>query len=52
MLFEVFTDSQGESDALEAVYSLETNAVGVAKDAVRGILGEKGIAAVKKVLGR
>ena len=52
MLFEVFTDSQGESDALEAVYSLEINAVGVAKDAVRGILGEKGIAAVKKVLGR
>ena len=52
MLFEVFTDSQDESDALEAMYSLETNAVGVAKDAVRGILGEKGIAAVKKVLGR
>ena len=52
MLFEVFTDSQDESDALKAMYSLETNAAGMAKDAVRGILGDKGIAAVKKVLGR
>lgn len=52
MLFEVFTDSQDESDALKTMYSLETNAAGMAKDAVRGILGDKGIAAVKKVLGR
>lgn len=52
MLFELFTDSKDESDALEVMHSLETNAVGVAKDTVRGILGEKGIAAVKKVLGR
>ena len=52
MLFEVFTDSQDESDALEAMYSLETNAAGVAKDAVKSLLGDKGVAAVKKILGR
>ena len=52
MLFEVFTDSQDESDALEAMYSLETNAAGAAKDAVKSLLGDKGVAAVKKILGR
>ncbi len=52
ILFEVFTDSKDESDALETMYSLETNAAGMAKDAVRGIFGNKGVAAVKKMLGR
>lgn len=52
MFFEVFTDSQSESDALEAMYSLEVSATGAAKDAVKGILGDKGVAAVKKILGR
>lgn len=50
MLFEVFTDSRDESDALDAMYSLETNAAGMAKDAVKGIFGDKGVAAVKKIL--
>ena len=52
MLFEVFTDSKDESDALEIMYEVGTNAAGKAKDAVRGILGDKGVAAVKKILGR
>ncbi len=52
MLFEVFTDSKDESDALEAMYSIESNVAGVAKDAVRNLLGEKGIKVAKKVLGR
>lgn len=52
MLLEVFTDSEDESEALRAMYSLETNAAGAAKDAVRSLLGEKGVSAVKKMLGR
>ena len=52
MLFEVFTDSKDESDALEIMYSLETNAAGMAKVAVKNFLGDKGIATVKKMLGR
>ena len=52
MLFEVFTDSADESSALQLMYNLETNAAGTAKKAVKTILGDKGVAAVKKVLGR
>lgn len=52
MLFEVFTDSRDESDALETLYSLEVDAKGAAKQAVKSILGDKGIAAAKKILGR
>lgn len=52
ILLEVFTDSGDESFALETMSSLERGAVSVAKDAVKGILGDKGVAAVKKMLGR
>lgn len=52
MLFEVFTSSEDESEALRAMHSLETDAAGAAKDAVKSLLGNRGVAAVKKVLGR
>ena len=52
LLMEVFTDSADESDALKILYSLETNAMGAAKGAVKAVLGDKGVAAVKKILGR
>ena len=50
VLFEVFTDSQNESDALKMLYTLETTAGSQAKHAVKNILGEKGVAALKKVI--
>lgn len=52
ILLEVFTDSEDESFALETMSSLERDAASVAKDAVKGILGDRGVAAVKKMLGR
>ena len=52
MLLEVFTTSEDESDALRAMHSLETDAAGAAKDAVKSLLGNRGVAAVKKALGR
>ncbi len=52
MLFEVFTDSRDESDALEALYTLEVDAKGAARQAVKSIIGERGIAAAKRILGR
>lgn len=52
MLLEVFTDSADESDALKALRSIEADAKGVAKNAVKGILGDKGVKAAKKILGR
>lgn len=52
MLLEVFTNSDDESDALRAMHSLETDAAGAAKEAVKSLLGNKGMATVKKMLGR
>lgn len=52
MLLEVFTDSQNESDAIRMLRSLETNAKGAAKQTAKRILGDKGIKAAKKILGR
>lgn len=52
MVFEIFTDSQLESEALDMIYHLEKSAKGQAKAAVRNVLGDKGTAVVKKLLGR
>ena len=52
MLLEVFTDSKDESDALEILYSLEVDAKGTAKQVVKNLFGEKGVAVAKKALGR
>lgn len=52
MLLEVFTDSRDESDAIRMLRSIETDVRGAAKNAVRSILGDKGIKAAKKILGR
>lgn len=52
MLLEAFTDSRDESDALEVLYGLEADAAGLAKSAVKGILGDRGVAAAKRILGR
>ena len=50
VLFEVFTDSRNESDALKMLYTLETTAGSKAKHAVKHMLGEKGVATLKKVM--
>lgn len=52
MLLEVFTDSRDESDALQTLYELEVDAKGTAKQAVKSILGDRGVAAAKRILGR
>lgn len=52
MLLEVFTDSADESEALRLIRSIETDAKGAAKNAVKSILGNRGIKAAKKILGR
>lgn len=52
VLFEVFTDSLDESDALRALYSIEVSTGATAKAAVKNILGEKGVAAIKKIIKR
>lgn len=52
MLLEVFTDSQDESDALKSMRNLEAPAESQVKQMVRKILGERGLKALKKALGK
>lgn len=52
IVFEVFTDSQDESDALKILYHMDMSAEARAKSAVKNLLGEKGVTTLKKVLGR
>ena len=47
ILFEVFTDSKDESDALNMIYHLEKDAV---KTVINKVLGTKGKKIVKKIL--
>lgn len=52
MLFEVFTDSEDESKALEIVNHLEISTEGMAKDLARKILGPSGVQTLKKMLSK
>lgn len=52
MLFEVFTDSDDESEALQIMHRLEVSTEGKAKQALKKVLGQRGIDAVKKIIKR
>lgn len=53
MLFEIFTDSKDESDALFAVRNIIEKDTSIsAKRIVKNVLGEKGIKFVKKIVGK
>lgn len=52
MLFEVFTDSGDESDALRAIRSVEQNTTGKLVDFARSVMSEKQKSFIKKTLGR
>lgn len=54
MIFEVFTNSEDESDAIYAMNHIASNTAGktkdLAKNLIKTVAGEKGINAVKKML--
>lgn len=52
MLFEVFTDSEEESKALEIITGLEISNNLKAKEFAKKILGKRGIEAVRRVINR
>lgn len=52
MLFEVFTDSELESKALEMIMSIEVDASLKTKQIARQILGESGVNLLKKIIKR
>lgn len=50
ILFEIFTDSKDESDALKIMNTLESSMQGNAKQAVKKILGDTGVWALKRIV--
>ena len=52
VIFEVFTDSKDESDAIYTMNNLEVSAAGIAKSLVKKTLGDKGVKTIKKILNK
>ena len=52
MLFEVFTDSKEESDALHTIRNLEADAKSNAKHLVKDIIGQNNVSKLKKIFGK
>lgn len=52
ILFEVFTDSTDERNALDMIYTLRESAQGKMKQVAKAVLGEKGVKTVKKMLSK
>jgi len=52
IVFEVFTDSKDESDALKIINNMEISSVNAVKNIVRGVVGEKNVDRLKKIIGR
>ena len=50
ILLEAFTTNEDESEALHTMMTLTTSAAGMAKNAVKGILGQKGVNFIKKTI--
>ncbi len=50
MLFEVFTDSTKESEALQTILNIEENTKGRAKEFAKQLLGEKGLKVLRKII--
>lgn len=52
IIFEVFTDSDNESEALRIIYNLELTTGGKAKNMVKNVLGEKSVQKIKSIIGK
>ncbi len=52
VIFEVFTESENETEALQTLYNIEISMTSSAKNIAAAVLGESGIQKVKKLLGR
>ena len=52
IVFEVFTDSNNESNAVKMMRNLEQDSKGTAKQMVKSIIGEKNVSTIKKMMGK
>ena len=50
MIFEVFTDTKDENEALKIVRTLRVDKTSVMKQKIAGILGESGVSAIKRII--
>lgn len=50
IVFELFTTPENESEALEKIVNIESNASSTAKNMVKGILGTKGTKVLKNII--
>lgn len=50
IIFEIFTDTEDESNALKKIRSIESSSYGKTKSLAKDILGEKGSRFVKKII--
>jgi len=52
VVFEVFTNSDEESRALDLIRNIKRDNKAAVKAAVRRVLGDKSVKAIKKVVGK
>ena len=52
IIFETFTESRNEVDAIEMIQNLEVSMTSMAKDIAKNVIGNKGVEKLKKVLKR
>ena len=52
LLLEVFTNSEDENDALFAISNIKKSTLGMVKNVVKSLLGEKGRTVVQKIVSR
>ena len=52
IIFEVFTNSQDESDALYAMSNIYADSTKKMADVVRSIFGDSAVQTVKKIIGK
>ncbi len=50
MLFEIFTESKNDSNAFQMMANIDLDAKGQAKAMIKQVLGEKGIATLRKII--
>ena len=52
VVFEVFVDTEDETETLRILYNLETSMTESAKNMVKNVLGDSGVKKIKKILGK
>lgn len=52
IIFEVFTKTEDETEALNIIYNADSSVAGTAKHMAKTVIGESGVKKLKKILGK